>query len=92
MSRPLGEKARAILQSVAAQPLPVAELAVRLQLSRQDAFVQVRNLVAAGYVRYGTPIPRAGRPARLVEPICPPMRASVRDWEPLALAMKGWRR
>jgi predicted ArsR family transcriptional regulator len=92
MSRPLGIKARAILSVITDQPATVSGLAARLQLSRQDAFVQVRNLVAAGYVRYGTPIPRAGRPARLVEPICPPMRAGTQDWHPLALAMKGWRR
>jgi predicted ArsR family transcriptional regulator len=92
MSRPLGIKARAILGVITDQPATVSGLAAQLQLSRQDAFVQVSRLVSKGYARYGTPIPRAGRPARFVEPICPPMRASAQDWHPLALAMKGWRR
>jgi predicted ArsR family transcriptional regulator len=64
MSRPLGIKARAILGVITDQPATVSGLAARLQLSRQDAFVQVSRLVSYGYARYGAPIPRAGRPAR----------------------------
>jgi predicted ArsR family transcriptional regulator len=80
MSRPLGLKARAILNTLERQPLPVSQLAVQLQLSRRDAVYQVRNLLRAGYVRYGEPLPRAGRPARLVEPVPAPGEG----WQPLS--------
>jgi predicted ArsR family transcriptional regulator len=92
MSRPLGIKARAILQSVTDQPSTVSGLAARLQLSRQDAFVQVRNLVYAGYVRYGTSMPRPGRPARMVEPAGVSLGTGLCDLHPLSMAVKAWRR
>lgn len=67
--RPLGVKAFAVLQTVSMQPMPLASLAERLQLSYADTQWTVKRLAQRGLVEYGERQRNTGgRPARLVQP------------------------
>lgn len=82
--RPLGAKARAILQLVSDRPFTVRALSSELQLSYGDAQRTVYRLVQTGQVSYGDCMPSTGgRAPRLVQTSAPEPVSAVRMLEAL---------
>lgn len=70
MGRPLGADARALLDLVRRQPLPLPRVAAELGLPYRTAWRTAESLLRGGHVTYGDKVPGLhDRPARQLIPV-----------------------